>query len=1343
MLKTFDPTVELEAAAAGGSPAAGGGHPVPDFARVTHEGSVTSGAETTGIAFDTVDPIDGVVEPLTPIISVEISAEGGSAEEGTPVTFEVSINTVSDADTTVTVNVFSDQGDTATAHVDYDASDAPGVETYTVVIPAGETSATFKVDTYEDGLSEGSETFSAQIIDATNTNAIINVDPASATGLILDNDATPDVSISDGAPDPAVEGTDPSISFTVTLSNASDVPVTVQYGTQNGTATAGEDYTTQSGTLTFNPGDPLTQIITVPVVDNDIFEGDESFTVELSNPTVATIDDGSGLGNIDDTPDTPTVSISDGAPDPAVEGTDPSISFTVTLSNASDVPVTVQYGTQNGTATAGEDYTTQSGTLTFNPGDPLTQIITVPVVDNDIFEGDESFTVELSNPTVATIDDGSGLGNIDDTPDTPTVSISDGAPDPAVEGTDPSISFTVTLSNASDVPVTVQYGTQNGTATAGEDYTTQSGTLTFNPGDPLTQTITVPVVDNDIFEGDESFTVELSNPTVATIDDGSGLGNIDDTPDTPTVSISDGAPDPAVEGTDPSISFTVTLSNASDVPVTVDFTTQDGSAEAGSDYTAQSGTLTFDPGVTEQTITVPVLNDSIFEDNEVFTVALTDAEAATDTPTTLTITDDSGLGNIVETKFVVGSENDDSGDSGPAWTVPSIGNGEITGGDVNDILIGDPGGAGVGPGDSANIVFVLDTSGSMNESISFNGSTVTRLAALQDGVENSLTALQNSGAENVRVHIVEFNTTASEVGTYDLVTGGVINSSAMTSATSDIGNLDSGGWTNYEAGMHQAQQWITGTQNITPVNTQIWSGDANSSTGSGSNDTAVILGNGSTHLALVSGWGSTTADLRDANGSISGGFGVQGGGSNSQLNTGETLRFDFGAFNDFDNGGPYNNAGAFSGVPVTTASFELDDDTSGGTTTFSYTIHFTDGTSISDSTLANNNVDITLAGTGTNAGKLIDHVEFSVTEGTNGQVTLQSVTGVPTSSGTLSDAEVNKLVFVSDGEPNYALDNSGNPISVGAQNAIDHIRGIDDSTNEVGDIEGAGFIIEAIGINVGETALDYLDQVEGESPGSPGNHAADNVTTAEQLSAVIGELSGGSLIPNAAGNDNISGGDGNDIIFGDALHTDQLADDEGLSTVDGSGWGVFNELENGQGAVTPDWDRADTIDYIKEHQEELSAESGREGGDDTIDGGAGNDTIYGQEGDDTIDGGSGDDTLDGGSGDDTLTGGSGADTFKVAEGDDTITDYNQAEGDIVDISDMFEPVDTFAVSENPDGSVKLSVLDGSPDGKGSVSFENIEFASLDSDPGVDLNGDGDMNELDSLLGQVDIDDGII
>jgi len=120
--------------------------------------------------------------------------------------------------------------------------------------------------------------------------------------------------------------------------------------------------------------------------------------------------------------------------------------------------------------------------------------------------------------------------------------------------------------------------------------------------------------------------------------------------------------------------------------------------------------------------------------------------------------------------------------------------------------------------------------------------------------------------------------------------------------------------------------------------------------------------------------------------------------------------------------------------------------------------------------------------------------------------------------------------------------------------------------------------------------------------------------------------------------------------------------------------------------------------------------------------------------DDAIGGSALNETLDGGTGDDILTGGSGADTFKVAEGDDTITDYDLTgiDGDVVDISNVFETGNTLEVSKNDDGTAKLSVFDGVTE-KGSVSFDNIDF---DTDL---TTGD----ELNSLLGQVDVDDGIV
>jgi hypothetical protein len=136
--------------------------------------------------------------------------------------------------------------------------------------------------------------------------------------------------------------------------------------------------------------------------------------------------------------------------------------------------------------------------------------------------------------------------------------------------------------------------------------------------------------------------------------------------------------------------------------------------------------------------------------------------------------------------------------------------------------------------------------------------------------------------------------------------------------------------------------------------------------------------------------------------------------------------------------------------------------------------------------------------------------------------------------------------------------------------------------------------------------------------------------------------------------------------------------------------------------------------------------------DNMLIGGDGDDILSGGDGDDTLIGGAGNDILDGGRGDDILTGGAGADTFIVGQGDDTILDYSKFEGDKVDISHVLDigAGDYLDVSDDGSGNVKLSILDSNAVEKGSVTFANIEFSALE--PG---------NELNSLLGQVNIDDG--
>jgi hypothetical protein len=206
--------------------------------------------------------------------------------------------------------------------------------------------------------------------------------------------------------------------------------------------------------------------------------------------------------------------------------------------------------------------------------------------------------------------------------------------------------FTVTLSKASSKTVTVGYSTANGTATAGSDYTAAAGTLTFAPG-VTSQKVTVGVTGDTAVEPTETFTVKLANAANATLGTAAATGTItnDDVAPTtpPTVSIANAT---VAEGNSGStkMAFTVTLSKASDKTVTVGYSTANGTATAGTDYTAAAGTLTFAAGATSQQFTVAVTGDTTVEPTETFTVTLanpTNVALATATATATITNDDS------------------------------------------------------------------------------------------------------------------------------------------------------------------------------------------------------------------------------------------------------------------------------------------------------------------------------------------------------------------------------------------------------------------------------------------------------------------------------------------------------------------------------------------------------------------------------------------------------------------------------------------------------------------------------------------------------------------------------
>jgi Metallo-peptidase family M12B Reprolysin-like/Calx-beta domain len=223
----------------------------------------------------------------------------------------------------------------------------------------------------------------------------------------------PGASIADVIVTEGNTGTTPAL-FPVTLTAVSAVPVTVDFTTAPGTATAPDDYAIASGTLTFQPGQ-TTRNVTVAVVGETAVEPDETFFVNLSNLSGGgTIGDAQGQATIVNDDFGPVViNAGDGS---VVEGdptANPDLLVPVTLSGPSASAVTVAFATADDTATAGSDYVATTGTLTFAPG--VTSLsVTVSVISDLVDEADETFFVNLSAPVGGTIGDGQGVGTIND-----------------------------------------------------------------------------------------------------------------------------------------------------------------------------------------------------------------------------------------------------------------------------------------------------------------------------------------------------------------------------------------------------------------------------------------------------------------------------------------------------------------------------------------------------------------------------------------------------------------------------------------------------------------------------------------------------------------------------------------------------------------------------------------------------------------------------------------------------------------------------------------------------------------------------------------------------------------
>ncbi|RZR42140.1 Calx-beta domain-containing protein, partial [Vibrio vulnificus] len=685
-----------------------------------------------------------IVEPTPDERPAVSSISSPTVSEGDKATFDVSLSNASTTATTVTLTL---AGDSATAGTDFTSTEVTityqdgatqtvavnGDGTFDVAIPAGDTTFSISVQTADDNVFEGDETFTLSGQTATQTTA------TTGTATLKDDGSVTPPDGSSGDDRPAVSSiSSPTVSegdkatFDVSLSNESTTATTVTLTLAGDSATAGTDFTSTEVTITYQdgttqtvavngdgtfdvaiPAGDTTFSISVQTTDDNVFEGDETFTLSGQTATQTTATTGTATLKDDGSVTPPDGSSGDDRPavssisSPTVSEGD-SATFDVSLSNASTTATTVTLTLAGDSATAGTDFISTEVTITYQdgttqtvavngdgtfdvaiPAGDTTFSISVQTTDDNVFEGDETFTLSGQTATQATTITGTATLKDDGSVTPPDGSLGDDRPavssisSPTVSEGD-SATFDVSLSNASTTATTVTLTLAGGSATAGTDFINTSVTITYEngatetvtvngdgtfevaiPAGDTTFSISVQTTNDNVFEGDETFTLSGKTATqaaaitgTATLKDDGSVTPPDGTPDDDRPSV-DSISSPTVSEGD-NATFNVSLSNASTTETTVTLTLEGGSATAGTDFTDSEVAITYQDGSTQTvavngdgtfevaipagdttfSISVQTTDDSVFEGDETFTLGGKTATQSSAVTGIATITDE-------------------------------------------------------------------------------------------------------------------------------------------------------------------------------------------------------------------------------------------------------------------------------------------------------------------------------------------------------------------------------------------------------------------------------------------------------------------------------------------------------------------------------------------------------------------------------------------------------------------------------------------------------------------------------------------------------------------------------
>ncbi|MEI6349473.1 MAG: Calx-beta domain-containing protein [Verrucomicrobiota bacterium] len=415
--------------------------------------------------------------------------------------------------TSGTLTLTTQKGGTAKPGIDFGTLNSLQDLALPVVFKAGATSGTAIIPIINNSKANGERSFVATL--ARKPGAVMN--PRSITVNITDAQA-PAGLIGFASPTVHANESAKAVVFTVVRSGGLGKTATVKYTLTPGSAQTPTNFTVPKSNVISFSAYQTAAIVVIPVIPHAGFDQPKAFTMTLSSPSLSPL---ATLPNSTALPKTATATIYDdsnskgalqfSASNLTVQENDGYARLTITRLGGSSGSASVRYTTSNLTAISGTDYKAASGTVSF-AAKQLTASVSIPILNDNVFEQPETFRVTLSSPVNATLAAQNTVDVTvvdDDNPDGVLEFASSGYSATEASGT---ATLTVKRLGGADSVVSVQYSTAKGSAVSGSDFGNTIGTLTFYAGQ-RTATIRVPIIRDALIEPAETFTVALSNPT--------------------------------------------------------------------------------------------------------------------------------------------------------------------------------------------------------------------------------------------------------------------------------------------------------------------------------------------------------------------------------------------------------------------------------------------------------------------------------------------------------------------------------------------------------------------------------------------------------------------------------------------------------------------------------------------------------------------------------------------------------------------------------------------------------------------------------------------------------------